>query len=58
MTARAGRRLKEEVDTWAAEMRLLLEACRVLIEYFGTKGDLTGFEEPYLTVAERFLALP
>jgi hypothetical protein len=43
MNARAGRRLKEEVDAWAAEMRLLLETCRVLLEYFGTKAELKSW---------------
>src|SRR5262245_14111492 len=44
MNARATRRLKEEVDFWAAETRLLIEACRVLIDYFGTKSELKSWD--------------
>ena len=44
MNARSVRRVKEEIDFWAAEMRLLLEACRVLIEYFGTKTELKSWD--------------
>jgi hypothetical protein len=43
MNATSARRVKEEVDSWAAETRLLLEACRVLIEYFGTEGELKSW---------------
>jgi hypothetical protein len=44
MTARAVRRLKHEVDSWAAETRLLLEACRLLIDYFGTPSELKSWD--------------
>jgi hypothetical protein len=44
MNARSARQVKEEVDFWAAEMRLLLETCRILIEYFGTKGELKSWD--------------
>ena len=44
MNARAVRRLKEEVDSWAAETRLLLEACRLLIDYFGTHSELKSWD--------------
>jgi len=44
MNAAAGRRLKKEVESWAAEIRLLIGACRVLIGYFGTKRELRSWD--------------
>ena len=44
MTAKDVRRLKAEVDSWAAETRLLVGACRRLIEYFGTKKELNSWD--------------
>jgi hypothetical protein len=44
MSAGAGRRLKKEVESWAAETRLLIGACRVLIGYFGKKGELRSWD--------------
>lgn len=44
MNARAGRRLKEEADSWATEMRLLLDACRLLISYLGTRNELKSWD--------------
>jgi hypothetical protein len=43
MNAKSARRVRVEVDAWAAEMPILLEACRVLIEYFGTKNELKSW---------------
>jgi len=42
--ANAIRRLRQEVDSWAAETRLLLEACRILVEYHGTKSELKSWD--------------
>ena len=44
MNARAARRLKKEVDSWAAEMRLLIGGSRVLIEYFGKPRELKSWD--------------
>jgi len=44
MTTKAVRRLKAEVDSWAAETRLLVGACRRLIEYFGAKTELKSWD--------------
>jgi len=38
------RRLKREVDLWAAEMRLLIGACRMLIDYFGKGSELKSWD--------------
>jgi hypothetical protein len=43
MTARSLARLKGEVDAWAQETRLLLTACRQLIEYFGTAKEIKSW---------------
>ena len=44
MNARTVKRVKFEVDAWAAETRLLLGSCRRLIEYFGTDKELKSWD--------------
>lgn len=44
MNARSVKRVKFEVDAWAADTRLLLGACRRLIEYFGTDKELKSWD--------------
>ena len=44
MNARSRKRLKREVGAWAAETRHLVEASRLLIEYFGTKKELQSWD--------------
>jgi hypothetical protein len=38
------KRLKGEVELWAAETRILVGACRLLLEYFGTKRELKSWD--------------
>jgi hypothetical protein len=44
MNATASRRLKREVDSWAAETRVLFDACRLLIDHFGTRSELKSWD--------------
>lgn len=38
------KRLKDEVELWAAETRILVSACRLLLEHFGTKKELSSWD--------------
>ena len=44
MNARSIKRVKSEIEAWAADTRLLLGACRRLIEYFGTDKELKSWD--------------
>lgn len=44
MNATSFRRLKAEVEAWAEETRVLLAACRHLIEHFGTAKELKSWD--------------
>jgi hypothetical protein len=44
VTARSLSRLKGEVEAWAQETRLLLAACRRLIEHFGNAKELKSWD--------------
>jgi hypothetical protein len=44
LNAKSTKRLKAEVDAWAAETRLLVGACRRLVEYFGTNKELKSWD--------------
>ena len=37
-------RLKQEVDQWAAETRLLVGACRLLVQHFGSRKELRSWD--------------
>jgi hypothetical protein len=44
--------LKKEVATWAAEMRTLFAACRLLLEYNGSKKELASWDAAVAVPAE------
>jgi hypothetical protein len=44
VNAKSLRRLKTEVDAWADETRVLLAACRHLIEHFATARELKSWD--------------
>jgi hypothetical protein len=44
MNAKSVLRLKEEVALWATETRAVVSTCRQLVEYFGSKKELTSWD--------------
>src|SRR5688572_26777754 len=49
MIAEANTQLKDDVAAWAAETRVLIAACRCLVEYFGTEDELRSWDAALVT---------